>query len=213
MLRQEVEKEIGTDLDQIASVSRHGFQSQELASLYATAVEISPKTIVEIGAGYGTSSIVLAFVARKFSGKLYSLEYQADKEQVWRSNLQRFGVGQYACFMQGKTPWINWQALPFGEIDYLLIDGTHSFIPILVDFHSWGCRTRVGGRIAFHDYIYAERVQIKGKFVRSPEVKKAIDAIERVYPMRKVAVVETGYGLLVYEKVADPSEPSKEKWW
>lgn len=201
------------DFDKVASIGRSGFQTPELEVLYTTADEIGPKVIVEVGAGYGTSSIVLATVAKRQNGRLYSIEFKEDKQPVWQANLQRFGVSQYAHFMLGKTPWVDWSSLPFASIDFLLIDGLHSYIPILTDFYSWGCLVRKGGRIAFHDYCWAERVKIKGRFVKSLEVRKAVDMIEGIYSMRRVAVEKSGYGLIVFEKVGYPGKPTNDRWW
>lgn len=203
MTRQEVEQEIGFSLTDIAAIGRHGLLEDELEALYTTADEISPKVIVEIGACYGISSVLLGFVARKHTGHLYSIE--CNEQPSWRTTLQQFGVDPYVTLVLGKTPWIDWASLEFEDIDYLLIDGSHNFLPILTDFYTWGCRVRKGGRIALHDHNNR----------KCRQAGKAIQIAEEVCPMKKIATVNTIRGLVVFEKTAGPKPPrwAGKRYW
>jgi len=187
---EDIEKELGTSFEEIASLGPHGLFASELRVLYATANEIAPKTLVEIGAGHGLSSVVLAYVAKKYGGRLYSVEFQ--ELSSWRANLRRFGLENYVSLMQGRSPWINWTSLPFTRIGYLLIDADHHSLPVQIDFYCWGKFVLPGDRIAVHDYTSVN--------TNHHEVRKAADACVKKFGLRKVAVVQSDRGLGVFEK-------------
>jgi predicted O-methyltransferase YrrM len=80
------------------------------------------------------------------------------------------------------SPWVNWN--PEDKIDFLFIDGDHSFIAAIVDYHYFNYFVNKGGLIGFHD------VNIKG-------VRDAIDTIKE---RDKIEYLETADRLELYKK-------------
>lgn len=187
---EDIERDLGASFEEIASLGPFGLSASELSVLYTTADEIAPKTLVEIGACYGISSVVLAYVAKKHGGRLYSVEFQ--ELLSWRANLRRFGLEDYASLMQGRSPWIDWTSLPFTTAGYLLIDAEHRYTPVLVDFYCWGKFVLTGGRIAFHDYTSINPNHLG--------VRKAADSVVMRFKLRTISVVQSDRGLGVFEK-------------
>lgn len=157
MTRKEVEEELGYNLETIASIGPRGLWPKELASLYTTAREITPEVVVEIGACHGVASVVLGLVVKKSQGKLYSFDIILQPK--WYTNMQTFGVATFAQLIKVKSPDVTVATLPFQVIDYLLIDGDHSYEGVLADYKFWSKLVRVGGRIAFHDYYSTRGVR------------------------------------------------------
>lgn len=123
----------------------------EAELLYNLFGEISPKTIVELGAKTGCSSTVFANLAKEHGGHLYSVEPVPLK--IWHTNLQRLGLDEYATLIEAYSPWLTpeqWAMIP-KPIDCLFIDSEHTTKCSLTDYHFWQRYIRKGGRIAFHD--------------------------------------------------------------
>lgn len=194
MTREDIERELGASLDEIASLEQYGLRAPELEALFRTADELSPKVLVEIGACHGLSSVVLGAVARKYKGRLYSVEYKQQAD--WVPNLQRYGVEEYVTMVEGLAPWLDWVNMPFKRVTYLLVDGNHYFFPVACDFQTFAPFVHKGGRIAFHDY---------NKPAGKSGVKEVVCMAEKLYPLKRVAFVEGRHipGLVVLEKLTN----------
>jgi predicted O-methyltransferase YrrM len=154
--------------------------------LYTTAVDIGARTIVEIGACKGTSSIVLGLAARASGGHVWSIESRPRKE--WYANMTAYDLRPTVTLCQGLSPWVELN-LP-GSIDLLFIDGEHKTRWCLMDYHYWSHFVRSGGRIAFHD-IYGPA---SAKVNRAIEMILADDAdklteLARCPPARRCGTV------------------------
>lgn len=190
MTKETIAEEIGGTLEEVAALAKFGLREAELEALFITADELGPKVLVEIGACHGLSSIILAAVARKYSGMLYSVEPGLYVD--WLPNLERYGLGKFATLIKARSPWLDWPNIPFKTIDYLLIDGDHHYFPAAADISAFAPKVRKGGRLAFHDYSHP----------RPNCVRPVVDKYEEFYGTKRVALV-TGKcpGLLVLEKV------------
>jgi len=190
-LKEPVEQALGADLNTIFHLGPSGLKKADIAYAYVTADEIQAATIVEIGAGYGISSVTLGAVAKKYGGKLYSVEYRV--KAAWWTNLKKYGVIDHVELVQGRNPFLDWSQLDhIRTVDYLLIDGNHCYMPVMVDFFTWVPRVRNGGRIAFHDYLNGRA-----------QVKDAVDKLEKVYPLEYVGLSASKSGLYVVTKSLD----------
>jgi len=121
--------------------------SEDVRYIVPLLKEEKPKVMVEIGASFGTSSKVFAAIAKEFGGKLYSIDPNPRPE--WTTNMEEYGLLSYAEFIPKASPWVNWEDKP--EIDFLFIDGWHSFRDAFVDYFYWKKYVKKGGIIAFHD--------------------------------------------------------------
>jgi hypothetical protein len=72
-----------------------------------------------------------------------------------------------------------------GSLDFVYIDGDHSFPYIAQDIYEWSKKVRVGGMVSGHDYFntppHASNVLC--------HVKAAVDAYTRLYRMTKWYVI------------------------
>ncbi len=160
--------------------------------LWRTAEVVKPKLIVEIGAMYGTSSMLFATLAKQTDGHLYSIE-PAPTEK-WHANMEALQLKDYVTLINAPSPWIDPDILPH-EIDYLFIDGEHRTRWCLMDYHYWEPFVRPGGRIAFHDYT--------GRKGEGKHIKRAIDMILETDALVEVDRSEAIAGVIVFEKPLD----------
>lgn len=158
MTQADVEKEIGVSFREIFHQGPSGLRLPDMTCAYETADAIKPKILVEIGAGYGISTVMLGLVAKKYGGHLYSVEHR--EKPIWRKHLEKRGISEHVTMIHGRNPWLDWPSLKhIRPVDYLLIDGYHDLFSVTVDYCTWGPRVRKGGRIAFHDY-YNGRAEV-----------------------------------------------------
>lgn len=167
---------------------------EEAACVYNTASEIGARTLLEIGSCYGCSSMTLATVAKEQNGHLQSIE--PNPRELWRTNMEEMGLSKYCTMIAGYSPWIDDKAITT-PIDYLFIDGEHRARWCLADYHYWSPYVRIGGRIAFHDYMSANAA---GKGVmRAVEIILEDDAD----CLKEIARIDLKIsGLIVFEKTA-----------
>lgn len=136
-------------------------------------------TAVNIGAGAGTSGLILR---------------EGDKiSKSWTVDIQGPGSpfgsleGERNAFIEAKIPWDQnrhdqvcgdskavgkaWQN---GPLDFVFIDGDHSYAGCAGDIEAWLPHIKVGGVVAIHDYAANPW----------PDVVAAVDALLRpVYPV------------------------------
>lgn len=147
----------------------------------------SPKVIVEIGSSYGTSSKLFASIVKETGGKLYCIEPYPKPE--WETNLNDYGLLPYVELIPKASPWVDWDD-KLG-IDFLFIDGWHSFRDVFIDYSYWQKYVKVGGIIAFHDTKYFTGVQ------------RAIDEILKTEFLEFLGESTSKVGLKLYRKIPD----------
>lgn len=160
--------------------------------LYEICKEVKPKFTVEIGVFTGASTKILAMYMKFNGGKLVSIDGKISpgvKEQI-----TKLGCDDHVALLECWTPW-----LPFPiddwKIDFLFIDGDHSRIGVIADFHYFYRFVNKGGIILFHDIqmlpvrnaigILKESFNIEevGKLYRMQAFKK-LDERDEVYLQR-----------------------------
>lgn len=175
------------DLNELKEFGKYQMPLPDMEVLYNTANQINSRTLMEIGSARGCSSIVLGSIAKKNGGIMQCVEHRNIPE--WHDNIAHYGLSDHVKLINKPSPWVDSVDLVF-PLDYLLIDGNHSFRAALVDYH-WAQRyVKNGGLIAFHDY-------------RSPhnEVIKAIDFILNTDKwLTEVSKSETRKGMIVFRK-------------
>jgi predicted O-methyltransferase YrrM len=94
---------------------------RDTAQLLNTLVKAhGSKTIVEVGAAYGYSTIWLAEAARVTAGRLISFELQASKVDYIRVRLNQAGLSEFVEFRLGDA--VNNLRLLETPVDFALID-------------------------------------------------------------------------------------------
>ena len=118
--------------------------------LHAVARGARAKTIIELGASYGYSTLWLADVARETGGKVHSLELSAQKVEYARSQLRRVGLDGFVEFHVGDA-LATLRALP-GPFDFVLVDlWKDLYVPCLEIFHA---KLAPGAFVAADNMIY-----------------------------------------------------------
>lgn len=78
-----------------------------------------------------------------------------DIASLWYAKTHLAAVGNLnrLFFLQETSYYIgiNWQKSDL--LDFLLIDGDHSFSGVSSDIHAWSPHVKIGGYIFFHDYL------------------------------------------------------------
>lgn len=107
------------------------------------------KAFLEIGRKLGTSTRLFALHASVREGRVVSIDGNAQHMGFVVKKLEEHGLEGYVEMITAFSPWV-----PFDMqwvFDCLLIDGNHSYIPTLVDYHTFNYFVRQGGLVAFHD--------------------------------------------------------------
>lgn len=87
-----------------------------------------------------------------------------------------------------------------GFFDFIYIDGSHQAPDVLTDAILAFQLLRIGGVIAFDDYLWSEHAVLQRDPLRSPKI--AIDAFTNIF-FRKVSIVKAPLYQLYVTKVAD----------
>ena len=134
--------------------------------------------LVEIGSWLGKSSVLLELgIRKKKSPRLYCIdpfnaygdnesmkEYHRIKKTLkkllieeFTDNIRAVGYDKYITILQGYSYEFspNWRL----GIDFLFIDGDHTYQSVLRDFQEWSPHIKGGGIIAFHDVIFDEKAE------------------------------------------------------
>lgn len=84
--------------------------------------------------------------------------------------------------------------------DFIYVDGSHQAPDVLIDAVLSFCLLKVGGVIAFDDYLWSENLPYGKDPIRCPKV--AIDAFTNIYA-RKTNIISAPLYQLYVEKVSD----------
>lgn len=144
--------------DQIPPVRIKGFKRGHLAELFA---ELGFKVGAEIGVAEGFFSEVICGANVNLekhycvdlwdtyfrgSTKLKNREMQDDAYRQAQENLADFPVE----FIRESSATAHWR-IPDNSLDYIYIDGDHSFDYVMTDLIWWSRKVRPGGIVSGHD--------------------------------------------------------------
>lgn len=123
--------------------------SDHLATLYAEAVESSPRLMVELGVGPGRSTQVLIRAAERVGARLVSVDIE-DRSSVARSSVWTF---VQADDVQLGENWPSWahKAGISPTIDFLFIDTSHLYEHTLAEIQVWFPHLAPRATVVFHD--------------------------------------------------------------
>lgn len=120
-------------------------------------------TCLEVGSYLGASAILIAGSLRPGS-RLFCVD-------TWQNDGMSEGTRDTYAEFASNTSELSAIITPLrassvdaaasfeGEIDFLFIDGDHSYEGCKTDFEAWIPKVRDGGTVAFHDVLWAEGVQ------------------------------------------------------
>jgi hypothetical protein len=90
--------------------------------------------------------------------------------------------------IEAWSPWFK--SIPVQNIDFLFIDGDHSLMSVIVDYHYFNFFTDIGAVIVFHD-------------VNIPEVMQAIELIKKRDKLKEIG---SAGRILAFEKTTKREE-------
>jgi len=110
--------------------------------------ELQPKFILEIGIFTGVSTLILAKIAEQYDGKFVAFDGKLARGV--QKNVDIVGLQDRTTLIEAWTPWIG-ESIDNWEIDLLHIDGDHSRIGVIADFHFFNRFLKKDGVVLFHD--------------------------------------------------------------
>ncbi len=180
---------------------------EEFTGLLRMYTELRPQRVMEIGtakggtlfafatlAGPGAQIISLDLPSRRFGGGGYFLDRR------WAMYARFAYPGQQLHLLRGDShapeSVARVKVLLAGEpLDFLLIDGDHSYEGVRADYEMYGPLVRPGGLIAFHDIVGHTPEKVGGVPRFWQEVRRDKDATEFVRDPG-----QDGYGIGVIRK-------------
>lgn len=148
--------------------------------------QFTPKLTLEVGRFNGNSTKLFCALCSMLGGKLVSIDGKSAKGVS--SELDQMNLSQFAILREEWTPWISFDYLE--NIDFLFIDGDHSYISVLVDYHYFNYFMEKDSIIAFHDI----------------NIKEVSDAIASIQKRDKLLHIATVQRLMVFQKLTEKNE-------
>jgi predicted O-methyltransferase YrrM len=128
----------------------------EIVELLARVRELRPRRLCEIGSAGGGTLFLFSSVAHP-QARILSIDLNNDSARAERFQLL-VEPGQRLTCVQGDSrsaqtrerfrSWIGETGL-----DFLFIDGDHSYEGVKHDYRTYGAHVRPGGIVAFHDIV------------------------------------------------------------
>lgn len=144
------------DNDELKSLFEHSDEDwstepELLDVLYSYILTKRPHTLVEIGTYKGTAAIVFSEACRVNNfGKVYTIDDGSSIGNDSARDLFQSWSNSRICFIE-KTSMDAFEQWGRAEIDFLYIDGDHSYAAACIDFALWGRLMAPGGLIVMHD--------------------------------------------------------------
>ena len=131
-------------------------KQSEISALLVTLQKIQAKRICEIGAWHGGTLALFSAIARN-DANLLSIDINFSEKQI-RAFPHFAKNTQHITCLKGDSQDLtthakfeNW--LKGEQLDFLFIDGDHSYASVSKDFKRYSPYVRTGGCIIFHDIV------------------------------------------------------------
>lgn len=180
------------------------FGRDNLTTLFA---ELRFKTGAEVGVETGAYSETLL---RNNPGlKLYSIDpwkaYRGYRDHIDQKELNqlyreaRVRLKPYNCKIIRKFSLNAVRDFADGSLDFVYIDGNHSFLNIVHDIIEWSKKIKVGGIVSGHDYVKHRRHM-------NIHVKQVVNAYTDAYSIKPWFVLGT------YEEIPGQIRDNSRSW-
>ena len=129
--------------------------NEDMQLIYKYATESAGGMTVEIGRFLGGSTSIIALANKESGGKTEFHSFDPILPDIVPKILKRNAVEDYVDLhkMNSREAFSKWESISQGnKIDFLFIDGDHSYDGIVFDFTNWGNLVKKGGLIIAHDY-------------------------------------------------------------
>lgn len=154
-------QKFGTIAEKVDYARSHPFlpsnqKRAEIMKLLERLQDLKPRTLCEIGADKGGTLALFGSVASR-DARILSLDIKFREYHANAIPLLAGGNQEIKCLEADshihltKSKILKW--LRGQELDFLFIDGDHSYSGVKADFEMYGPLVRPGGMIAFHDIV------------------------------------------------------------
>lgn len=149
---------------------------REFWPLYEEVSKISPKRIMEIGSAHGGGLIFWDRLVGS-EGQVISLNYADSPVGQWTMDFSTCTCDLHLIPKNSHSPeaLTAVQAALTGPLDFLFIDGDHSYEGAKMDYEMYSPLVRAGGLIGFHDISYDTEIQVKRAFDQIDKPKRKIE--------------------------------------
>ncbi|HVJ82507.1 MAG TPA: class I SAM-dependent methyltransferase, partial [Planctomycetia bacterium] len=141
-------------------VFQAGQHPVEIRQLLEVLEELRPKTLCEIGSAAG-GNLLLFSLAAHAEARMVSVDvaHTFDRRRAYPKLV---GPEQRLTCLRGDSHSAECaervsRALAGRPLDFLFIDGDHSYAGVKADFERYGPMVRTGGLVAFHDIVLDHR--------------------------------------------------------
>jgi cephalosporin hydroxylase len=177
---------------------------EEIFDLLSRIAETAPRTILEIGTFHGGTLFLFTRVAAA-DATLVSVDMDAGEfgggySRAWSPLLRSFARGtQRIELVRGDShspsTMERVESLLGSPVDFLFIDGDHTYEGVRSDFEMYAPLVRAGGLIAFHDIVEGSPEFVGGVPSFWREIRGRFDAEEIV-----ADPLQGGYGIGLLRK-------------
>lgn len=122
----------------------------EAAELFRTVRSIPAPSGVEIGRYFGGSTVLLAVAVGK-QGKLLSIDNDPRDDSRLDQILKQTNLAGRVCLIRADANVVRIAH----RLDFVLIDGDHSYQGAKRDHNQWASKIRPAGRLIYHDMAQA----------------------------------------------------------
>ena len=172
---------------QFLGINIRPFQvKEEIANLLQVLESVRPKVILEIGTACGGTLFLFSRVA-SVDGTIISVDLQEGFFPNWKTSFYRLFPenGQKLYLLKANSHDVNTiqlieKILGNFDIDFLFIDGDHSYEGVKKDFEMYSPLVRSGGIIALHDIVPGPPEYVGGVPKFWKEVKRKFNHMEFV---------------------------------
>lgn len=165
----------------------------EAAALYRLVSSLPEPRGVEIGRYAGGSTLLIAAALSDAGGLLTSIDIAPQDDVQLHEVLTRLDLVDHVDLRVGDAAEVEWNE----PLDFVFIDGDHSYQGAYRDHSRWGARVKVGGYIIHHDMG-----QARSHATGIPELMELRHDIE-MHQAGELEVVEEAGSLVVFRRVSD----------
>jgi len=121
----------------------------EAGHLFSVAKSIPNGRLLEVGRFGGGSAVLLATAVNGAEGRLFSIDISDIEDKVIKEFLERYGLASRVDLVVADSR--TYKVKP-ESLDFIFIDGDHSYEGVKADFYNFRDALKVGGHMLFHDY-------------------------------------------------------------
>lgn len=152
---------------------------RELWFLIEEVSKINPKNILEIGSSHGGTLIFWDQMAT-IGGKIVSVDYNTNHGITLDFSNARSNIIFLRLDSHDQKTLETVKSVFDSDIDFLFIDGDHTYEGVKQDYEMYSSLVRPGGLIGFHDVIYDSEIQVNQYFEEIDAPKRRIDLVHGI---------------------------------